>query len=279
MRIGVISAALLASISLVVAWSEEQIPYDIVEVESLRAAPERYWLQPIMFRDELTSYPARRRMNIGGASYYLFSTRELETCAAEEAAADRLRDLKLKQEYYFKGTVLARGREFYVVVSEVAPALDTGEVAAEVQREVEHPAEQALQQLLDRVEAALMALAEERGVSLGQLLRPESEYQGLVLDTIQSTILKESRLSGTTAEMLLSHLVLRAMGKRVGSRAAGIGPASIPGTRVERAALPAAATRLRAGVIRIRPHKESSSLVDKPGEAQQPETSSVVVPP
>jgi len=277
---------LFLGVGTAAAVGKEGVARQIVDAADLARNPEHYWLQPIVFRDELQSYPGRRKVNIGGHAYYIFRTRTAGMCAAGTNAVERIRTLAVGREYLFKGTVLARGRDFYIVVNDAGPATDVEQAAEAVRSGIQEPvADTALEELIGRVEAALVALAEKHGTTLAGLLRADSQYRGLVLDTIQSTLIRESRLSGVTAEMLLSRLILDALSRTVppsgdgaisrGSRALRPGGGSAGAVAGERPKL-----KLRTGIIRFRPrHAAPGAASDRVGGGTGTETEAPLVPP
>lgn len=239
----------------------EQVIYRAVDAENLKDNPEHYWLEPIAFRDELLAPPGTRRITLAGERYVTFKTRIAGRCAASLEVAEKLRSLEVGKSYYFQGTVLAHGRNFHIVVSDVSRSLDVEDAAGSLEKKVGlQSTDGYIRRLLETVESALFTLSQNQGVTMRDLLRPGSEYETQVLETIQSAVLRDSRVSGVTAEMILSRLIYRALvadkveappgtlrtGPLGSAVAASAQESPEAGQREERG------PRLRVGVLRVR---------------------------
>ena len=253
----------------------ERVVYRAVDPEDLKENPEHYWLDTIAFRDELVSPPGTRRIALAGERYVVFKTRIVGHCAASPEVAEKIRSLETGRTYFFQGTVLARGRNFHVVVGEVSPALEVEDAAGALETDAGRQyADANIRRLLEVVETALFTLSQTKGVPMSELLRWGSEYESQVLDTIQGAILRDSRVSGVTAEMILSRLIYRALVSQKGKTAPGPLRTGPLGPSEAAAADEPAGTgryqkpgpRLRVGILRVK----SSSTGNLSGQGSLP---------
>jgi hypothetical protein len=194
--------------------------YRIVETDELLENPRHYWSIGVIFKDTLTGGPVGRQIRIGGKQYIPFYTKVLGTCYAARSMLADLAHADPGMEYLFKGTVLNRRNEFYVVTHGITPAVEgVNALKSDMFGEDDEDTD-TLETMLLRVNEQLFAYAEEQHIEMAQLLQPGTETFDSALNIIQSVVVKAEREFNTTSLALLSEIILSLFMEHYGAPAA-----------------------------------------------------------
>ncbi|NCC53326.1 MAG: hypothetical protein EOM20_19235 [Spartobacteria bacterium] len=246
------------------AWSAEN--YRVVEAEKLLSNPKHYWSMGVIFQDTLTSLPDKnqRPLKISGKYYTPFETKIIGICYADEEVMNDLSGALLNRNYLFKGTVLNRRSEFFVIVNGITPAVEglgnldenlftkPGKLARE---------ETILDLLMADINEKLYAYAEEQGVDMDTLLQRDSTHYRNVLNIIQSNIMTTEREKKTTASAILGDLIydlfiehyIAPVDETADTGEADLTPEQEAAVEAEKQAAKNAALRKKAASIMLKP--------------------------
>ena len=182
-----------------------------VEVEELLENPQNYWALGIVFRDTLLGGPSRKPFKMGGGRYYAFPTEQLGTCYADEKVVPRLEILRDGAEYIFSGTVLQRGRRYYIVVKDLQPAASGEGVPDGLVERLGQAGDPSTAQrvagIVEAAEKALYAYVLENELQGVSLLTPNSKYRKEALGVIRASVADAEREYELTARELLTQFV------------------------------------------------------------------------
>lgn len=230
--------------------------FKTVTAEELKSSPKQYWATGIIFKDVLTAYPSGKKLQIEDEDFVAFQTRALGVCYADAPLAAALMSLPLKREYLFRGTVLTRNRNFYVVARRAAASFESldGDKAAILESMAGRQpgagrSDDPLNALLAEAYKAYFSYAEDIGVDAQQLFNRNPRYEEKLLGLIGEATRTVERQKKTTAQTILNRVVLEILAARYGQ-------ASAPGD--------AGSTAAGTGAVRTPP-------AEKPLAGQSPE--------
>jgi len=194
-----------------------------VAAGDLKSNPKQYWATGIIFKDVLTAYPAGKKIQIENEDFVAFQTRTLGVCYADAPLAAALMALPLDREYLFRGTVLTRSRNFYVVARRAAASFESldGDKAAILESMAGSlpragSGDDSLNALLAEAYKAYFSYAEDIGVDVQQLFNRNPRYEEKLLSLIGEATRTVERQKRTTSQAILSRVILEILAARYG---------------------------------------------------------------
>lgn len=195
-----------------------------VSPEELRNNPKQYWLTGVVFKDVLSALPAGETIRIAEEQFVAFQTLLLGTCYADSRLVADMAGFPLEREYLFRGTVLTRRGDFYVVVRSATASFEKPEEdktaildsVSGFQPGTASQADDPLNALLAEAYKACFAYAEETGIDVQQLFNPNPRYEEKLLSLIGEATRTIEREKKTTAPAILSRMVLDILAARYG---------------------------------------------------------------
>lgn len=201
-----------------------------VEIDDLKENPHRYWAMAIGFEDVLVEVTDGFTIGLAGKYYESFQTQELGTIFAAPAAAEKLRKLETGKPYLFYGTVKQRRKakksfllfgsvkqqaeDFSIVVEDVVVPVGTYDDLQQDTRELQQALVKATSdvsgtlqpvlRMLRAIEQSLSNYAREKGVEVGDLFEPKSEFAGVPEALAQKTIRRAEQREGSSVQQILA---------------------------------------------------------------------------
>jgi hypothetical protein len=190
--------------------------FEAVKTQELAEAPQRYWATGIFFTDTLKSKPGDDTVHIGDEKYYRFKTAVVGDVYAEKKVLSVLRELKSGKEYGFAGTVLQKGRKYYIIVqtlSIVASGVeDLPRSLGDLVRLSTNAATAATfkryETLLRGVQTDLLAYSREKNVDVTALFDPLSEHHEVPAQVMRSGVTSMADQMKTSPTDLLVDLLV-----------------------------------------------------------------------
>jgi hypothetical protein len=188
--------------------------YKTVDVFDLKAGPQRFWARPIVFKDTLTAAPRGHDLGIEGKRFTPFATRVLGAVYAEKTLVPQIAGLDPDREYLFSGTVLNRGRRYYVIAEGFAIPVAAENVSEQMKKlmtdvtaALAGEAEKPLADVVSDAQLAHFAYARDNRLELWQLYDPTNEHFAKALGIVRATIQRqEEKLRMPAGEMLAKYI-------------------------------------------------------------------------
>ncbi len=227
-RISGISALLALGFMLLGAAAFGAEDLKSVTPEELKNSPKQYWLTGVVFKDVLTALPAGEKKRIAEEDFIPFQTRALGTCYADLQLVSAMATLPIDREYLFRGTVLTRRGDFFVVVRSATASFEkleeekTGILGSVngfqpgTAKQVDDP----LNAVLAEAYKAYYTYAEEIGIDVQDLFNDDPRYTDKLLSLIGEATRTVEREKRTTAQAILNRIVLEILAARYGQAGA-----------------------------------------------------------
>ena len=203
--------ALMAS--LATAISGPVFAQDFVEPASVRTAPQRFWAKEIAFQDRLIELPSGKTQAINDRTFYSFRIAELGAGYADQATYEKLKGMRLEQEYLFTGTVLERRGKYYVVVRSVdALFKEPNQIEEEIKKDLirtpeelkRHRKRQLMVDLMNQAQASMLIRSRQGRFEFKEYFNPDSPQSDEMQQMIQNVVAAMEREGRMSASDLLS---------------------------------------------------------------------------
>ena len=199
--------------SLATAISGPVFAQDFVEPATVRNTPQRFWAKEIAFQDRLIEGPSGKTQAINDRSFYSFRIAEIGAGYADQATYEKLKGLRLEQEYLFTGTVLERRGKYYVVVKSVdslfkEPVIVEDMIKKDLSRTPEelkrHRKRQLMVDLMNQAQAAMLLRSRQGRFEFREYFNPDSPHSDAMQQMIQGVVASMERDGRMSASELLS---------------------------------------------------------------------------
>jgi len=190
--------------------------YEPVDAKELASSPQRYWAAPIVFTDTLIAYPGKDYTRVSDIEYYKFKTAAVGDCYAPKRLLVTLKELKLKKEYSFVGTVLQKGGKYMVIaqtlnitvadVSELPKSL--ADVIKAGSNAVYDATFKRMEVLMRGVQNELVAHAKDKDVNVTSFFDPLSKNRDIPAQVMRAGVLSMAdQLKTSPTDILVDFLV------------------------------------------------------------------------
>jgi hypothetical protein len=203
--------ALMAS--LATAISGTVYAQDFVEPASVRSSPQRFWAKEIAFQDRLIEGPSGKTQLINDRTYYSFRIAEIGASYADQATYEKLKGMRLEQEYLFTGTVLERRGKYYVVVRSVDSLFkEPNRIEEEIKKDLtrtpeelkRHRKRQIMVDLMNQAQASMLLRSRQGRFEFKEYFNPDSPQSDAMQQMIQNVVSSMEREGRMSASDLLS---------------------------------------------------------------------------
>jgi hypothetical protein len=184
-----------------------------VEPRAVVAAPQRFWAKEIAVQDRLIELPGRDTQNINDRRYFSFRTATMGLCYADPECAEKLRGLRLQQDYLFVGTVLERRGRYYIAFRSVDPLIRDPEsvvnlVGRGITPELErHRLVEQIARTMDQAEGRLLVYVRQARVDPKEMFNPDGPHYDATLRIIADAIVAEEREGRMSATEVLTRAI------------------------------------------------------------------------
>jgi hypothetical protein len=190
--------------------------YEPVDAKELATAPQRYWAAPVVFTDTLVAYPGKDYTRVSDIDYFKFKTATIGDCYAPKRLLVTLKELKLKKDYSFVGTVLQKGGKYYVIaqtlnitvtdVSELPKSL--ADVIRANSNAVFDATFKRMEVLLRGVQTELIASAKDKNLDVSSYYDPLSKDRDIPAQVVRAGVMSMAdQLNNTPTDILVDFLV------------------------------------------------------------------------
>ena len=190
--------------------------YEPVDAKELASSPQRYWAAPIVFTDTLLAHPGKDYTRVSDVEYFKFKTANVGDCYAPKRLLATLKELKLKKEYSFVGTVLQKGGKYMVIaqtlnitvsdVSELPKSL--ADVVKAGSNAVYDATFKRMEVLMRGVQNELVAHAKDKDVDVRSFYDPLSKDRGIPAQVMRAGVMSMAdQLKTSPTDILVDFLV------------------------------------------------------------------------
>ncbi|MFO1489444.1 MAG: hypothetical protein U1F77_14045 [Kiritimatiellia bacterium] len=211
---------------------------DIVEPSSVVSSPQRYWAKEIAFQDRLIETPSGKTQAINDRNFYSFKVAVIGTCYADQACYEKLKNLRLDQEYLFAGTVLERRGKYYVITRNVdalyvepkAVVQPIGKaIGAQAAQELaRHRNLQVMADMMNRAQASMLLYSRQQRIDFKEFFNPDSPHQDAMNQIIQGVVNQLEREGRMSASDLISSYIRDALSDHYMGTTGGVVDVAIP---------------------------------------------------